>query len=100
MESRRKQSKRDKIEGFEIGHGLNAVCIKDGYLYRPTHWLDKHDGDFPVENSFNQQMQESLDVANELSKSGYMTIDQCRESINLTKPEKIHWFKRFIRKIV
>ena len=95
----------DKIEGFEIGYDGGNVWTKSrrdsgGVSWQPTRRVNNYGGELPVEKSSVQLIQESLDVAQELVKSGYMSIDQSREAMNPTKPEKVHWFKRFIRKLV
>ena len=95
----------NKIEKFETDSRSEKICIKYEYednrtLWMSIFWLDKYDGESPMEKSISESIQESLDVTQEFAKSGYMTINQCRESISPTKPEKSHWFKRFMRRIV
>ena len=93
-------SEGDKIKGFETSFDGETIWIKHEHLWRSICWLDEYEGEFPVKKSFSRRVQESLDVAQELAKTGYMTINQCRESLNSTEPEKVHWLKRFIRRIV
>ena len=94
-----------EIMEFETGSKSKTIWTKSKYpgsgvLWGSTCLLDRCGDESPLRKLFSESTQESLDIVNELAKSGYMTIDQCRESLNSTKPEKVHWFKRFIRRIV
>ena len=95
----------DKILEFDSNSRGETIWIKAEYEANKFIWgsacrLDNYEGQFPVKKALTQRIQGSLDFAQELAKSSYMTIDQCRESISPTKLEKVHWFKRFVRKIV
>ena len=98
-------SEGGKIEKFEIGYDGKKVWTKSRHdsvrrSWRQTCWLDKYEGRFPVEKSFIESMQEPIDILREAVETSQMSINQCRESLNLTKPKKVHWLKRFIRKLV
>ena len=95
----------DEIAEFEAGSESETIWTKSRHgnfktSWRLTHRLNEYEGKFPVKNPRSSRMQDPRDILREAVESSQMSINQCREALNLTKPEKVHWFKRFIRKLV
>ena len=93
-------SRGNEIEEFVVSFDGETIFIKNRCIWRQTCWLDEYEGEFPVEKSLITVTQEPTDILRMAVETSLMSLDQCRESLNSAEPEKVHWLKRFIRRIV